>query len=776
MKNINFIILIITLSCWQIILPFVNSLNLPLDKTYGIISRIVIDGRNPLTNYAIYLILLLVPSFVIICFFFLFQQITKLNFDWKKWTQILIKTANNSKTLPIVLFLVIACWLLNIKHQPMVGSGGSFAQEGFHFGEAVGLSEIFLQNPRDFYNKAYLMIHGFGLNVIPGVIGLTLGGHNRNIAISGLVIDAHYTISTIFAFLIMLEIASYIYPKSRWKLFSLFILVYFSLHKIVITSLDRDIIFLGQVFLSVRWLRLELNKDIDLEFNYNHIIYPLLLGFSIPVSFLYVYDRATYFGFLFIYLFTYFWLLKGRWFVLKWGLVTFASMSLACLVFTVILGFSYLPVTIKQISYWSKYSGLFTGIAYPEINIQLTELANWLTIFIQSCSITILCLKFRSERSHRGISFKSFLSENGLEIFLLLCSLITMRVALGRSQPWYLASRGFFAIFSFATIIGRPWVQQKISLPSFSSVFITVTLLCCLFNMNSVAAAVNVSGMVSYPSAVKSIFKTNSELLNPSYLDVAKQIKDDIAGQSCFYTLTSEGIWYQIFSMRPCSKYWYLLYSTSTESQKELVSELQEEKPKIILYSNQFWSNAIDEVPKETSHLLVHQYIWQHYRPYKMLSGNWFWIRREPDLQLSNLFIPLANKAVGLFDGLQPLDSNKKLDVSASGWAILGKENVSSEQNVVFLTYSPLTSPNELKFLGVGSISADRYDVASALNKVSALHSGWNISFNKLNVPPEDVVLRAWAYNPENYKLYEIPSASPKLIKGELPTAKRKVT
>lgn len=767
MKVRSVLVLVVTLVCWQVVLPFVNSLNLPLDKTYGIISRLVIDGRNPLTNYAIYLILFLGPSLVILGSLFFQGQVVKL-VNFNKWLGI---RSTIARFVPVFLFLAIACWLSNIKHQPMIGSNGSFAQEGFHFGEAVGLSETFLQDPGSFYHKAYLIIHGFGLNVIPGVVGLTLGGNERDVAIAGLVIDAHYTISTVFAFLIMLEIAAYISLKSKWQIFSLFILVYFSLHKIALASLDRDVIFLIQVFLSVRWLRVELDEDV--KSRYSQIIYPVLLGFSIPVSFLYVYDRATYFVILFVYLLVYFLFVKGVQFVVKSSLLAFGSILLSCFVFSCVLGFSYLPVTIKQILYWSKYSGLFTGWAYPKINIRLTEVQNWLAIFLQSCCLTILCLRFYSERSSKGVSFKTFLSKNGLELFLLLCAVITMRVALGRSQDWYLTSRGFFSIFAFATIIARPLIQRKSFLPSFSSVFIAVLLFCSLFNMESVAAAVNVFGMVSYPSSVQAVLsKTNSELLNPSYLEAAKQIKADMAGQSCFYTLTSEGIWYRILSMQPCSKYWNLLYSTSTESKEELVREIQAEKPKIILYSNQFWSNGIDEVPKETSHLLVHQYIWQHYRPYKMLNENWFWIRRESDGELSNLSELHSDKVIGSFEKLQPLDSNQKLDVLASGWSILGKKN-NFEQNVVFLTYSPVNSPNDLKFLGVGLVSADRYDIATALNSVSAMHSGWNISFNKLNVPPENVILRAWAYNPDDYKLYEIPSASPKLVKGELPTAKR---
>jgi len=46
----------------------------------------------------------------------------------------------------------------------------------FTLEKKIGLSWTFMQNPTDFYNKSYLMINGFGINVLPGAIGLTLGG------------------------------------------------------------------------------------------------------------------------------------------------------------------------------------------------------------------------------------------------------------------------------------------------------------------------------------------------------------------------------------------------------------------------------------------------------------------------------------------------------------------------------------------------------------------------------------------------------------------------
>jgi len=48
-----------------------------------------------------------------------------------------------------------------------------------------------------------------GINVLPGAIGLTLGGNNKDIAITGLVVDAQNTLANI-AFLILIEISNYI--------------------------------------------------------------------------------------------------------------------------------------------------------------------------------------------------------------------------------------------------------------------------------------------------------------------------------------------------------------------------------------------------------------------------------------------------------------------------------------------------------------------------------------------------------------------------------------
>lgn len=765
-------IILITLSCWLVLVPIANSISLPLGNTHGIISRVVIQGRSPLTNVAIYLLLVLLPTFVVLLLEFL--KVRKKHFTvkisykitsiFRSFRKAFLRVIKNKIFLPIFLLFLVTCWLLNIT-QPMLSPG--LAQDGFHYGEKIGLSEAFLINPKNFYNKAYLMIHGFALNVLPGTIGFFIGGYNLDIAFSFLVIYGQFLFAIIFSFLVLFEISAYISEENRWKVFFLLSLVYFSLYGSIFTPIDRDTIFFLQAFITVRWIRLFTKsnaRDEDFLLN-NRLIYPILIGCLIPISVFYVYDRATYFILLFVYLFVYIAIVKSKKFFLKSGLFALISILLTSIFLSLIFGFNSLPVSLAQILYWSKVSGLFTSLPYPEI--KLVDVLTWLPILVQSLAITILCLKFRTECVSLGKPLKAFLSENGVPIFILLCAVMFMRVALGRSDGGHLVSPGFFAIFAFAAILGKPIAEQKTYRISWLSTFIVFLFVCSLINMNSVSAAVNVSNILKYPSSVNSLLSNkSSDLINTQYKEAANQIKNDIGEQSCFYTLTSEGIWYRIFRLRPCSKYWYLIYSTSTASQQELVKELQNEKPRIILYSNQSLGNGIDGVPKETSHLLVHQYIWQNYRPYKYINDNWFWIRRDTEVQLSDFLVTQPNNIVGSFDNLSALDSNNKLDAIASGWTLLPPNQISHE-NAIFLTYNLVESPNEIKLLAIGSASIARPDVATAINNSAALQSGWNISFNKLNIPPKIVNIRAWAYNSTDQKLYEIPSSSVKTIEGK---------
>ncbi|MES1026059.1 hypothetical protein ABN584_24505 [Gloeocapsa sp. BRSZ] len=649
----------------------------------------------------------------------------------------------------------------------MLSSGlAGMVKDSFHYGEQIGLSLTFLNNPRDFFNQAYLMVNGFSLNVLPGAIGNLFGGDSFDIAGSLIFFYILSVLPIFISFFILFELASYISITNKWQVFCLLSFIYLPLYNSIFMFLDRDGFFLIQTYFSVRLLRfLTAAKDREIISRKVKYIYPILIGISIPLSFLYTYDRATYFTLLFLCLLFYIATVQQKNVFIKVAVSSLLAIGITSLFLIILLGINSLLVPISHILYWSKFSGLFTSLPYPQINLFQSKLVTWLPILVQSLFLSLLLIKFQSECIIQKKNWRIFLLEVSVPLFIFLCAVMYMRVALGRSDTGHLMSPGFFAIFALITLIGKQLaVAQKISF-SWVSTLGTCLIVVTIFNPTSVNAAIDIAGIIKYPSLVNSLLtKQNSDLVNPQYLDTVEQMQDELREQSCFYTLTSEGIWYRLFRLSPCSKYWYLIYSTSTGSQQELISDLQRTNPKIILYSNQSLGNGIDGVRKETSHLPVHQFVWQNYRPYKYIHDHWFWIRRDTEVSVSNLLTPNSQQISGSFDTLA---FGEQLDVIASGWAFLPPNQIPHE-NAVFLTYNLANTPNDIHLLSIGATGIERPDVASAINERTALNSGWSIGFNRLNIPTKQLVnIRAWAYSATDQKLYELPTSSLKTIEGK---------
>ncbi|WP_210404581.1 hypothetical protein [Chroococcidiopsis sp. TS-821] len=726
----------------------------------------VIQERNPLTDFAVYLILLLIPSLIVLLIEFLRTKNVKLFSTIHNIQIALEKFIKHNIYFPSLLILLIVSWIINLT-QPMLRSGlAVMVQDGFHYGEQIGLSLTFLNNPKEFFNQAYLMVNGFTLNVLPGAIGNLLGGNNYDISFS-LIIFYILSITPIFvSFFVLFELAAYISIANKWQVFCLLLFIYLPLYNSIFMFLDRDGVFLIQTYISVRLLRILTIANTEESDSWKvKYVYPSLIGISIPISLLYTYDRATYFALLFCYLLLVIATTKQKQLFIKIALSSLLSIGVTSLFLMITLGINSLLVPISHILYWSKYSGLFTSLPYPQINLFQSEILVWLPILFQSLFISLLLIKFQSECIIQKKNWRIFLSEVSAPLFIFLCAVMYMRIALGRSDTGHLMSPGFFAIFALVILIGKQLATIQSIKFSWLSTLVTCLIVSSILNSASVNAAINISSILEYPKLVNSLLtKRNSDLVTPQYLDTVEKMQDELTGQSCFYTLTSEGIWYRLFRLSPCSKYWYLIYSTSTASQQELINDLRQTAPKIILYSNQSLGNGIDGVRKETSHLPVHQFVWANYRPYKYIHDHWFWIRRETEASVANLLVPDHRQISGSFDTLIPGEHS---DVIATGWAFSPANQIPHE-NAVFLTYSLANKPNDIQLLSIGSTGIERPDVVAATNNRDALNSGWSITFNRLNLPTGQLVnVRAWAYNATDQKLYEIPTPSLKTIEGK---------
>jgi hypothetical protein len=759
------LVTVITLVGWWLLLPAVNDLKLPVRETYGIISHAVETGRSPSTNIAIYLLLLLVPNLLIIGFVALQDRLKGL-----------IRLPNSAKlsnfftekrTIPLIVSLLLIVWTLNAT-APNASSTATFPKDGFHFGEKIGLTSAYLQSPKRFFDQDYMLIHGFGLNVLPGVVGRMLGGRDLNIAFTIYAVYLQSLLAIAFSFLILYEAAIFISPQHRWKTLLCLSLIYFALHGTTFGLIDRDLLFALQAYLSLRWLRLQ--NSADLERNpqprFKLLLSPFLVAFTIPLSIIYVYDRASYFIVLWGCLLAYCLITTPRKHMFRILVSTLTGVLTAALLLSVSLGANVLPSAISQIHYWSKVSGLFTGLPYPKINVSVGSLIDWVNIFLQSITLTLLCLQLR-EHLISGKKLRVFLKENDLPIFLLVCAVLFMRVALGRSDGGHLISPGFFAVFAFTALMGRNLAKQQILRVSWQNLTLATFIAASLFNMNAVFAAVNLKQLAQYPDTIHALLtQTNATLLAPDQQLVAKNLQNRMKSQSCFYTLTSEGLWYELLDKPPCSRYWYLIYATSPDTQKQVVRDLEKTKPRLILYSGGF-GDVLDGVPKEVSHLRVHQYIWKHYRPYRRIQNRWFWIRRNSQTTWEKLLVPQPNLASGYFDGIiAPVKPSNLF--SAGGWSIAPNlpssnpqpqnQNKPPEKSVILLTVNSVIQPDQLIPINVGETSQERPDVAALLGLPNSL-AGWAVFFNQLNLPNGKFEAKAWVYNSADHKFYQLPQS-----------------
>jgi hypothetical protein len=763
--NSLLLITVATLICWWLILPTVNTLKLPLGQTYGIVSHMVELGRNPSTNIAIYLLLLLIPSLVIVGFITL-QNLLKgvLARPGAKISQFF----SHPRTLACIVSCLIIIWIINVT-APNSSYAATFPKDGFHFGEKIGLAAAYVQSPKAFFDRDYILIHGFGMNVLPGIVGRWLGGRDLDIAFTLYAVYWQSLLAIVFSFLILHEVAIFLAPQRRWQALFALSLVYFALHGIVFGFIDRDTVFLLQAYLTLRWLRLSPHQPEVLHRQRFHAsqVYPFFVSFLIPLSILYVYDRAVYSIALFVCTLIYLLITTSKKQFIRTIAIVLAGFLTSSLLVSLVFGFQVLPNAISQIRYWSKVSGLFTALPYPAIDVSVGSLINWVPIFLQSLTLTLFCLFLREECFISRKPIKTFLSENYLPLFLFLSAIFYMRVALGRSDGGHLISPGFFAVFALIALVSRINSERQLLRLSWQNLLLTTLIATSLFNMNSVFAAANLKQLASYPAAVHSLLtQSNNDLIAPDQAIVAQRLQKKLQKQSCFYTLTSEGLWYELLNKAPCSRYWYLIYATTKDTQKQVIQDLKKTKPRIILYSGGF-GDVLDGIPKETSHLRVHQYIWQHYRPWRTIQNRWLWIRRSGNSTLSDLLVPHPSGVSGYFDGITRSDPDSSM-IGAGGWAAspdLSAEKLPSPQpasppkNVILLTANPVDQPDRVFPINVGRASLERPDVAALLGQSDLQNLGWAISTHQLGLPNGNFEMKAWLYNFNDYKFYQIPSS-----------------
>jgi hypothetical protein len=716
----------ITLATWLILVPFVNSIKIPLgENTKGVISLASIENISPYTDYLKYIILLLTPPLIA-------TLVLNLN---QKPLRIILRVINHRYIWIGISSILLLTWLINTPFNQF--RINSTLIDSFHEGEFLGFLPNFLQLKQPFINT--VLIHGYGVDVLPSWLAKNLATQNHGIALTRLFVNLENVITCVGYFWILWELINLAeINKNKLKIFLISCII-FCVFDGIFYKFDgrRGTSFIIQLALTLRFFRIAKTQPKQAQW------LSVLIGASIPSSFFYIYDRAIYFiaVYLCASILSLFLDKKTTIIWLRGTLIGIISVTIISIIF---LGFEQINAIISQVLYWGKYGRYISFIPLPPLELSSTSQTFWLSMFFQSGVLVYLILDFKNQE----LKLRPFVQKNTLIILLLIPASVYMRITLDRSDighAYHGALITTFLVIYLIYLVYKHEIEPQLSQLNITPIQQSLTVLLLIVIILSEPGFNLVRGMEKITQLPDALSTPNQELLKPDYLEAWNTLKPEIEQQSCFFTLTSEGLWYYLFDKPSCSKYSYVLYAKPTVAQQEVIQELNETKPDILLLTNEMWyQNPWDEILKSESASLIYQNVLTTYRPYKTVQSHWFWKRNNQPLKLTK-----TQSLNGNIESLPTQPIHQRDNLSIGGWSILPES--SQPADAVYLS---LGKKNQL--IAVGQVNIPRPDVVQVLSNPKYEKSGWIIRVPTAILPQGNNQMKVWSYDSKKNQLTQI--------------------
>lgn len=402
----------ITLATWLILVPFVNSIKIPFgENPNGVISLASINNISPYTDYLKYIILLLTPPLIA-------TLVLNLN---QKPLRIILRVINHRYTWIVISSILLLTWLINTPFNQF--RINSTLIDSFHEGEFLGFLPNFIQLKQPFIDT--ILIHGYGVDVLPSWLAKNLATQNNGIALTRLFVNLENVITCVGYFWILWELINLAeINKNRLKIFLISCII-FCVFDGIFYKFDgrRGTSFIIQLALTLRFFRIAESQPKQAQW------LSVLIGASIPSSFFYIYDRAIYFiaVYLCASILSLFIDKKTTIIWLRGTLIGIISVTIISIIF---LGFEQINAIISQVLYWGKYGRYISFIPLPPLELSWTSQTFWLSMFFQSAVLVYLILDFKNQE----LKLRPFVQKNTLIILLLTPASVYMRITLDRSD------------------------------------------------------------------------------------------------------------------------------------------------------------------------------------------------------------------------------------------------------------------------------------------------------------------------------------------------------
>ncbi len=468
------------------------------------------------------------------------------------------------------------------------------------------------------------LAHGPGMDLLPGLFALHLfpAGHH----IVGTRIGAALLTLASFAAFLFASYQVFTFVRPGRTLADLF-LCFFGLLLLLLfceylgRGSPRRLIFFLQLGLVFRLLR---SPRASLAF---------LIGATLPVGFVYNYAIGIA-GILLVLASSLLIRLAHRACRIRYLAAVFSGILVGALGSFALFGSAWISTIGPNIAYWSRFGQILTFT--PMFRREWLSRPEWyvyglLLIVPPALMGELVILDYLNCRTLRVT-----LERRTAEILLLIICLLESRTFLERAdfQHFGFAAPVFvLTSATFAIILAGPAAAVLLrTRKPWNRVFLPVL-------------ALALAAIVEYPNVrpravfqkirdvASSIHTPDSQLLRADYAEAIASMKNQVSRQSCFYTLNSEGAWYDLLDVPSCSVFAQLNYARTPEGQARVLSDLRQFRPRIILVNSDFRDGGYDGITLAMHSRPVWNYVLANYQPLRTIGGFRFYELREDSIQ-----------------------------------------------------------------------------------------------------------------------------------------------
>lgn len=706
-----------------------------------IVSRMVLDGIHPFSDYVKYLAVLFGAG-VAVTFASMLPALSRWT-SWKATRQNDETASNNLRTLrrgqsgmrrgvTIAAALLIGMWVLNRAATPKDITGP--LEDTFHEGEHIAWQPTLDTSAKPL--SEMMLTHGFGLDVAPMWIADGLGADNR-LVLARLVLVAFEALSTLGAFWVLLEVIKASPVRHSPAVVTGAALALLMLLLEWNPTNRRDLVFLIQLALTLRMYRHAVAGERRMA-----LWEAAVIGMSIPAAFLYTYDRAIHF----VLVLTPFLLGSiafsgtNRRQLAPATLAVVIGAAGAMLVLVATVGGSEIWSIVGQLRYWSETMKYIFGVSL------FREGRRDIIVFSMAASAQVVAVGLLLRR-WRAYGLRRAWHENAAVVLLLGAAIVHMRIVLDTSDMFHLEwavipsmllavvlpilglGKDLTALGDASAHERQSWQRRTVA---FGAIFLLAALASgSVTRLIADANPLRVSRSISYLG--NAYRTTDSAIVKPDYRAAASFAAGRLSRSDCFYTLTSEAAWYYLVDRPTCSEFHQLINARTTTAQKAVIADLATKRPPIVLYDNGMWSNRLHGVTIYESNPLVVEYVLANYRPAAIIGNHWFWERSKRPWQFAD-----GAFSRGSVNAL-PLQVAMKDTTRASGTI---ERDRFTRESAIFVTYG------EGRNQRIAAIARD-FDVGPE-------RIDWTADLPVSAVPHGNQQLRFWLWEAQSFTLFPI--------------------